>query len=157
MLLNLLTSVISLNYIALLRDAQKGATTTLNCAVNPKLNSQRCLYFVNCQPTLPSAIARNVIHQEQLWEISISIIKDWLSFSVLHKYGAPMGVEEIVPLPSVNLFSTSSRNNTEEETSAHQVLFQDTIQGTPLVTFNAAKYEDSNYSNSDEHTEDKPL
>ena len=37
---------------------------------------------------------RSVKYQEQLWEISINIIKDWLSVMVLDQYGPTMGFEE---------------------------------------------------------------
>ncbi len=44
--------------LAVLRDAQAGATTSLNCAVNPKLNSQKCMYFADCRPAVSSLESR---------------------------------------------------------------------------------------------------
>ena len=43
---------------AMVRDAKAGAITTINCAVNPHLNSGQCFYYDSCQVKEPSAISR---------------------------------------------------------------------------------------------------
>lgn len=44
-----------------MRNVTDGAATTINCAVNPALNSQQCFYYSNCAPKQPTAIARHVL------------------------------------------------------------------------------------------------
>ena len=36
-----------------MRNPIKGAATTINCAINPKLNSQECHYYDSCAITSP--------------------------------------------------------------------------------------------------------
>jgi len=40
------------------RTPKDGAATTINCAVNPQLNTQQALYYDNCRPTQSSSISR---------------------------------------------------------------------------------------------------
>ena len=41
-----------------MRGVKDGAATTINCAVNPQLNSGQCFYYSDCAPKQPIAIAR---------------------------------------------------------------------------------------------------
>lgn len=59
-------------------------TCSSRCYLNYVLSS---LFFL-------LILFRSVKSQEQLWEISISIVKDWLSVLVLDQYGPTMGFEE---------------------------------------------------------------
>ena len=43
--------------VAFMRSIKDGAATTINCAVNPALNSQQCSYYSNCAPRQPSNTA----------------------------------------------------------------------------------------------------
>lgn len=43
---------------ATMRNVKDGAATTINCAVNPELNSQQCFYYADCRPKQPTTIAR---------------------------------------------------------------------------------------------------
>ena len=40
------------------RTPVEGAATSLNCAVNPQLNSQQHFYYESCRPKLSSANSR---------------------------------------------------------------------------------------------------
>ena len=40
------------------RSVPQGAVTTINCAVNPTLNSQQAIYYSEGTPIQPSATAR---------------------------------------------------------------------------------------------------
>lgn len=48
-------------HVAIFRDAETGAATSVNCAVNPRLNCQRCLYYDSCHIKEPSAISRYAV------------------------------------------------------------------------------------------------
>ena len=50
------------------RTAATGAATTLNCAMNPALNSQQHFYYDSCRPREPSADARWVGVEPHLQE-----------------------------------------------------------------------------------------
>ena len=41
-----------------MRNTVDGAITTINCAVNPELNSQQCYYYSDAKTTLSSALSR---------------------------------------------------------------------------------------------------
>ena len=45
--------------VAIIRDAETGAATSVNCAVNPRLDSQRCFYYDSCQIKESSTISRH--------------------------------------------------------------------------------------------------
>ena len=45
---------------ATMRNVKDGAATTINCAVNPELNSQQCFYYADCRPKQPTSIARYI-------------------------------------------------------------------------------------------------
>ena len=84
-----------------------GAVTSMNCAVNPALNSQQHFYYDSCRPKRPSAdsrwggaspgwkwegltpvlLYRNEVFQEQMWKKSFEMIKDHLSAETVEKYG----------------------------------------------------------------------
>ncbi|XP_065911854.1 retinol dehydrogenase 11-like [Dysidea avara] len=68
------------------RTPQQGAMTTLNCAVNPSLNSQQAVYYNNCSPEQAPNTARNEQYQEELWGISCDLLKDWMSPEIWSKY-----------------------------------------------------------------------
>ena len=42
------------------RSVPQGAVTTINCAVNPTLNSQQAIYYSEGTPKQPSATARYI-------------------------------------------------------------------------------------------------
>ena len=48
--------------IDFMRSVKDGAATTINCAVNPRLNSGQCFYYSDCAPKQPTAIARYYTH-----------------------------------------------------------------------------------------------
>ena len=111
-------STLSVLYSALLgRSSVDGAATTINCAVNPELNSQQALYYDSCRPIQSSSASRySAVHsvrsavysyvrianqyqaliiklhrneqfQEELWRMSVDMVKDHLSPETLEKYG----------------------------------------------------------------------
>ena len=48
-------------YVGFMRTPEKGAVTTINCAVNPELNSQQAIYYTsNSRPEQASETARYV-------------------------------------------------------------------------------------------------
>jgi len=49
----------------LARTPQQGAVTTINCAVNPSLNSQQAIYYNNCRPEQAPVVARCVYTQSK--------------------------------------------------------------------------------------------
>ena len=42
------------------RTPQQGAVTTINCALNPSLNSQQAVYYNNCRPEQAPVAARYI-------------------------------------------------------------------------------------------------
>ena len=48
-------------FILALRSPKDGAATTINCAVNPELNTQQCIYYDSCRPATSSAASRCVL------------------------------------------------------------------------------------------------
>ena len=40
------------------RSPEKGAMTTINCAINPALNSQQAVYYSSCRPAQANNTAR---------------------------------------------------------------------------------------------------
>ena len=44
--------------LAFLRNPKDGAATTINCAVNPELNTQEAVYYDDCAPKQPSEDSR---------------------------------------------------------------------------------------------------
>ena len=70
------------------RTPQHGAFSSLNCAVNPALNTQQAFYYSeDGAPVQPTEIARNEAHQEQLWELSVNAVRSYLSPEILERYG----------------------------------------------------------------------
>ena len=47
-----------LMFLGLGRSPQEGSMTTLNAAVNPELNKEDAVYYVDCKETRPSSLAR---------------------------------------------------------------------------------------------------
>ena len=45
-------------FLGLGRSPQEGSMTTLNAAVNPELNKEDAVYYVDCKETRPSSLAR---------------------------------------------------------------------------------------------------
>ena len=43
------------------KSVPQGAMTTINCAVNPTLNSQQAIYYSEGTPKQPSATARYLV------------------------------------------------------------------------------------------------
>ena len=41
------------------RSVPQGAVTTINCAINPTMNSQQAIYYSEGTPQQPSATARS--------------------------------------------------------------------------------------------------
>ena len=50
-----------MNVLGMVKTPEKGAITTINCAVNPELAGVSGIYYVNCKPAQPSQLARQVI------------------------------------------------------------------------------------------------
>lgn len=65
------------------KDTFQGAETTINCVVNPELAGVRDVYFDDCKPKTPSSVARNEKYQEELWEYSKEILKDYLPEEII--------------------------------------------------------------------------
>lgn len=71
------------------KSPQEGAATSINCAVNPELNSQQACHYADCRETPSSTAARNEQFQEELWKRSFEFLKDHLSPETVEKYGPP--------------------------------------------------------------------
>ena len=104
-------------FTATFRSTKNGAANVINCAVNPDLNTQQSFFYEDCRPSNPAPLARYVIAplqvriagesigsfallrdeaaQEQLWEISINIVKNYLSPDVFDKYGQASGPSQL--------------------------------------------------------------
>lgn len=50
-----------MNALGMTETPEKGAMTTINCAVNPELAGVSGVYYINCKPAQPSRLARQVI------------------------------------------------------------------------------------------------
>lgn len=84
---------------------------------------------------------RNVHHQEQLWEISINIIKDFLSMTIFQRYGPAMGFEE--DIEQGTLSGGGGRGGTNGASNGsprdRQVTISEDKEGTPMITFKVMK------------------
>lgn len=49
-----------MNALGMTVTPEKGAMTTINCAVNPELAEVSGVYYSNCKPAQPSSLARQV-------------------------------------------------------------------------------------------------
>ena len=108
---------------------REGNNPSIICPCNPFIHS----LFAHV-----SIIFRNIHHQEQLWEISINIIKEWLSRSLLVKYGPSMGFEEEVE--SQQLIKSSSNEDINETAGRNsRVTIAEGEEGTPMITFRVTK------------------
>ena len=56
---------------------QEGAKTTLHCILHAP-QRETGLYYANCRPAIPSAMARNEEQAEKLWATSMELCKRWL-------------------------------------------------------------------------------
>ena len=71
-----------------IKTPERGAFSSVNCAANPSLNSQRAFYYDSDGNRVePSNRARDETLQEQLWEISVNAIRTYLSPEILERYG----------------------------------------------------------------------
>ena len=50
-----------MNRLGMLETPEKGAMTTINCAVDPELAGISGVYYIHCKPAQPSQLARQVI------------------------------------------------------------------------------------------------
>jgi NAD(P)-dependent dehydrogenase (short-subunit alcohol dehydrogenase family) len=75
------------NALGISRTPKEGAATTLYAAVHPGLNKEEFVYYSDCKVTSSSEASRNVDHQEQLWDISCKLLKDYLSPDIWREYG----------------------------------------------------------------------
>ena len=55
--------------------------------------------------------------QEQLWEISSNIVKEWLSPELFEKYGSPLKMTDATPMPLEETTPTDPPVAHVEETS----------------------------------------
>lgn len=55
-----------MNVLGMAKTPEKGAMTTINCAVNPELAGVSGVYYDNCKPSQPSQLARQVILEQIL-------------------------------------------------------------------------------------------
>ncbi|KAL5459921.1 hypothetical protein EMCRGX_G033313 [Ephydatia muelleri] len=69
------------------KSPERGAFSSINCAANPSLNSRQAFYYDSGGNQVePSNMARDESLQEQLWEISVNILRTYLSPEVLERY-----------------------------------------------------------------------
>ena len=78
-----LWSLITYFFILAVRSPKDGAATTINCAVNPELNTQQCIYYDSCRPATSSAASRCVlqIHTFVIAE-HVTLIMCWSSVCI---------------------------------------------------------------------------
>ena len=55
------------------KSVPQGAVTTINCAVNPTLNSQHAIYYSEGPPKQPSATARSEMLHTIIFSLTSSI------------------------------------------------------------------------------------
>ncbi|XP_064396428.1 uncharacterized protein LOC135343355 [Halichondria panicea] len=125
-----LSSVASVVNATIARNPKDGAATTLNCAVNPALNSQEAFYYDSCKVTAPNPDARNETYQEELWRRSIEALRDHLSPEILEKYGPSTAIESVQPEPPSPPLPTEGETEEGEEistTAAATVTTGDTV------------------------------
>jgi hypothetical protein len=51
-------------------SSEEGAATTLHCATSPAVANDTGLYYDNCRPVAPTALAEDVALVERLWQES---------------------------------------------------------------------------------------
>lgn len=54
--------------LAFMRSPERGARTSIHCATSPDLTAETGLYYENCEPAVPSALARDTALAVELWE-----------------------------------------------------------------------------------------
>ncbi|KAJ8301366.1 hypothetical protein KUTeg_020353 [Tegillarca granosa] len=72
-----------LNEASCSKNPYQGAETSINAVVNPKYERERDLYFQNCKPIEPKNNARNETYQEQLWQFTLDLLKDYLTDEII--------------------------------------------------------------------------
>ncbi|KAJ8314493.1 hypothetical protein KUTeg_006643 [Tegillarca granosa] len=60
------------------KSATSGARTCINAVVNPRLAGIRDAYFIERKQKIPKDVSRNEIYQEQLWDYTKDLLKDYL-------------------------------------------------------------------------------
>ena len=71
----------------MVRDAKAGAITTINCTVNPQLNSGQCFYYDSCRVKDPSAVSRYIYMHIYTGAHTIHVhqcVCTYFSISLLH-------------------------------------------------------------------------
>ncbi|XP_065828630.1 retinol dehydrogenase 12-like [Oscarella lobularis] len=71
--------------IGVSRNAEKGAATTINAAVNPEFANQKALYFEDCKAVVPGKHARNESDHEELWAYSVNLLRRYIDDDCLAK------------------------------------------------------------------------
>ncbi|XP_020623288.1 dehydrogenase/reductase SDR family member on chromosome X-like isoform X2 [Orbicella faveolata] len=89
-----------MNVLGMLETPERGAMTTINCAVNPELAGVSGVYYINCKPAQPSQLARNEHHQDALWKYSIECLKDYVDENLLFECGFLINESEVKELLS---------------------------------------------------------
>ena len=54
------------------RTAKAGAATSINCAVNPELNTQQCFYYADCKPSVSIPLSRLVWYEVRITSGKVS-------------------------------------------------------------------------------------
>ncbi|KAL4232547.1 hypothetical protein ACF0H5_007238 [Mactra antiquata] len=62
--------------IGLMRTPLVGATTVINCAVNPQLKGVTGFYYKDCTPTSVSSLCKDEMKQEQLWIKTMALLQE---------------------------------------------------------------------------------
>ncbi|XP_065189066.1 retinol dehydrogenase 12-like isoform X2 [Sycon ciliatum] len=62
-----------------IRNAAEGAATIIYACVTPELAEQNHMYFESCKPAFSNALSRDEAKQEELFNYSLSLVKDLLS------------------------------------------------------------------------------
>lgn len=87
-----------MNVFGMVQTPEKGAMTTINCAVNPELAGVSGVYYINCKPAQPSQLARNEQDQDALWKYSIECLKGYVDENLLSQCGFLFNESEVKEL-----------------------------------------------------------
>ena len=60
----------------MLKTPEEGAQTVIYCCVDPSVANQTGLYYAECKPKNPSALAQSEAEAEKLWSFSEDIVGD---------------------------------------------------------------------------------
>ncbi|XP_041466043.1 retinol dehydrogenase 14-like [Lytechinus variegatus] len=69
--------------LRMIRTPFDGALTGLHAAANPAYDSKTALYFASSRPRNLTALPRDKVKQELLWEYSLDCLKDYITEDVL--------------------------------------------------------------------------